>query len=102
MPRRYPVEFRRKVLDLIEARRPVAEIAAQLGVSDQTIYNWRKQDRIDRGLVAGVTTAELAALTAARKRIRDLETELAITKRAKELLKAQTNPRGDGRSSPRS
>ncbi|MFZ1490199.1 MAG: transposase [Ilumatobacteraceae bacterium] len=102
MPRRYPVEFRRKVLDLIEAGRPVAEIAAQLGVSDQTIYNWRKQDRIDRGLVAGVTTAELAALTAARKRIRDLETELAITKRANELLKAQTNPKGDGRSSPRS
>ena len=52
MPRRYPVEFRRKVLDLIEAGRPVAEIAAQLGVSDQTIYNWRNQDRIDRGLRA--------------------------------------------------
>ena len=45
MPRRYPVEFRRKVLDLIEAGRPVAEIAEQLGVSDQTIYNWRNQDQ---------------------------------------------------------
>ena len=101
MPRRYPVEFRRKVLDLIEAGRPVVEIAVQLGVSDQTIYNWRKQDRIDRGLVAGVSTAESAALAAARKRIRDLETELAITKRANELLKAQTDPKGDGRSSPR-
>ncbi len=32
MPKRYPVEFRRKVLDLIEAGRPVVEIAAQLGV----------------------------------------------------------------------
>jgi len=102
VPRRYPVEFRRKVLDLIEAGRPVVEIAVQLGVSDQTIYNWRKQDRIDRGLVAGVSTAESAALAAARKRIRDLETELAITKRANELLKAQTDPKGDGRSSPRS
>jgi transposase-like protein len=89
------------VLDLIEAGRPVVEIAVQLGVSDQTIYNWRKQDRIDRGLVAGVSTAESAALAAARKRIRDLETELAITKRANELLKAQTDPKGDGRSSPR-
>ena len=58
MPRRYPVEFRRKVLDLIEAGRPVVEIAAELGVSDQTIYNWRNQDRIDRGLRSGVTTAE--------------------------------------------
>ena len=99
MPRRYPVEFRRKVLDLIEAGRPVAEIAAQLGVSDQTIYNWRNQDQIDRGLRAGVSTSESAELTAARKRIRELETELAVTKRANELLKAQSDPKGDGRSS---
>jgi transposase-like protein len=41
VPRRYPVAFRRKVLDLIEAGKSVAEIADQLGVSDQTIYNWR-------------------------------------------------------------
>lgn len=102
MPRRYPVEFRRKVLDLIEAGRPVVEIAAQLGVSDQTIYNWRNQDRIDRGLRTGVTTAESVELTAARRRIRELETELAVTKRANELLKAQSDPKGGGRSSPRS
>ena len=102
MPSKYPVEFRRKVLDLIEAGRPVAEIAAQLGVSDHTVYNWRNQDRIDHGLVAGVTTAESADLTAARKRIRDLEAELAVTKRANELLKVQSDPKGEGRSSPRS
>jgi transposase-like protein len=39
VPRRYPVEFGRKMLKLIEAGRPVVEIAEQLGVSDQTIYN---------------------------------------------------------------
>ncbi len=49
MPRRYPVAFRRKVLDLIEAGNPVAEIAAQLAVSNQKIYKWRNQDQIDRG-----------------------------------------------------
>ena len=102
MPRRYPVEFRRKVLDLIEAGRPVVEIAAELGVSDQTIYNWRRQDQIDRGLRTGVSTIESAELAAARKRIRELETELAVTKRANELLKAQTDPKGAGRSSRRS
>ncbi len=94
MPRKYPLEFRRNVLDLIEAGRPVAEIAALLGISFQPIYNWRNQDRIDRGLVAGVAMAESAGLTAARKRIRDLETELAVTKRANELLKAQTDSQG--------
>ena len=50
MPRRYPYEFRGKVLDLIEAGRPVVAIAGQFGVSDQTTYNWRKRDRIDHGL----------------------------------------------------
>ena len=102
MPRRYPVAFRRKVLDLIEAGKPVAEIAAQLGITAQTVYNWRNQDQIDRGLRVGVSTSESAELTAARKRIRELETELAVTRRENELLKAQSNPKGAGRSSPRS
>ncbi len=99
MPRRYPVEFRRKVLDLIEAGRPIEAIAAQLDVSDQTIYNWRNQDQIDRGVRAGTATSESIELAAARKRIRDLETELAVTKRANELLKAESDPKGGGRSS---
>ncbi len=38
MPRRYPEEFRRKVLDLAAAVRPVAQVAADPGISDQTIY----------------------------------------------------------------
>ena len=102
MPRRYPVEFRRKVLDLIEAGRPVAEIAEQLGVTAQTVYNWRNQDQVDRGIRAGLSTSESAELTAARKRIRELETELEVTRRANELLKAQSDPKGGGRSSPKS
>jgi transposase-like protein len=43
MPRRYPSEFRRRVLDLVAAGRSVVLVAADLGVSAQTIYNWRRQ-----------------------------------------------------------
>lgn len=100
MPRRYPTEFRRKVLDLIEAGRSVAEVAGQLEVSDQTIYNWRNQDLIDRGLRPGVTTAESAELAEAKRRVRELETELAVTRRANELLREQTDPKGGSASSP--
>ena len=53
--RGYPPEFRRRVLDLVEAGRKVAEVAEDLGISEQTIYTWRRQDRIDRGLEAGLT-----------------------------------------------
>ena len=89
MPYRYSPEFRRRVLDLLAAGRSVASLAEDLGVSDQTIYKWRRQDRIDRGLEPGPTSVEKAELQAARRRIRELETELAVTRRAIELLKAR-------------
>jgi hypothetical protein len=38
VPTRYPEKFRRKVLDLVPAGRPVAQIAADLDISDQTTY----------------------------------------------------------------
>ena len=73
--------------------RKVAEVAHDLGISDQTIYNWRRQDRIDRGLEAGLSSAEKAELAAARKRIRELEAELAVHRRATELLKERRRPK---------
>lgn len=63
MPERYPEEFRRKVLDLVAAGRPVAQIATDLGISDQTIYSWRRQELIDIGQLPGLNRAELAELT---------------------------------------
>jgi hypothetical protein len=56
-------------------------------VSDQTIYNWRTQGRIDRGLQPGVTTQESVELGRARRRIRELETELTVVRQANELLR---------------
>jgi transposase-like protein len=64
--RGYPPEFRRKVLDLVEAGRPIAEVAKALGISDQSIYTWRRQDRIDRGLEPGLTSAEKSELAVAK------------------------------------
>ena len=49
MPRRYPPEFRSRVLALLEAGRSVTDVAAELGVSGQTIYNWPDQQRVDSG-----------------------------------------------------
>jgi transposase-like protein len=92
--RGYPPEFRRRVVDLVEAGKKVSEIAQELGVSQQTIYAWRRQARIDAGLEAGVTSSENAELAAAKKRIRELETELSIHRRATELLKDQSRPKG--------
>jgi len=64
--RGYPPEFRRRVIDLVESGRSVAEVARDLGISEQSISVWRRQDRIDKGLVPGLTSAEKAELTAAK------------------------------------
>jgi transposase len=97
VPKRYPEEFRRKVLDLVAAGRPVAQIAADLAVSDQTIYDWRRQELIDTGQLPGLNRAEQAELGTANKRIRELETEVAILKRARELLREPHDPKGGTR-----
>jgi transposase-like protein len=54
VPKRYPEEFRRKVLDFVAAGRPVAQIADDLQISDQTIYDWRRQELIDNGQLPGL------------------------------------------------
>ncbi len=97
--RGYPAEFRRKVLDLVESGRPVADVAKALGISDQTIYTWRRQDRIDKGLEPGLSSAEKSELAAAKQRIAALEAELAVHRRASELLGKVVPPKGGSRPS---
>ena len=97
--RGYPPEFRRRVVELVEGGRKVAEVAADLGVSDQSIYTWRRQARIDAGLESGLTSVEKAELVAARKRIRELESEVAIHRRATELLRGERSPKGGSQRS---
>ncbi len=99
MSRSYPPEYRRRVLDLLEAGKSVTEVAAGLEVTAQTIYNWWNQHLIDTGRKSGITTTESSELIAARRRIIELETELAATRRANELLKSVVSPKCDTRPS---
>ena len=97
--RGYPAEFRRRAVDLLAAGRTVADVARDLGVSEQAIYGWRRQEKIDRGLEPGLSTEEKAELAAAKRRIRELETELAVHRRAAELLKETVDPKVGSRPS---
>lgn len=97
--RGYPPEFRRRVVEMVEPGRRLAEVAADLGISEQSIYTWRRQARIDAGAEPGLSSAEKAELIAARRRIRELETEVAIHRRATELLRGEASPKGGSRRS---
>ena len=86
MPFVYSSEFRGMVLDQIRAGRSVAGLARELEMHESTLHRWKRQDRIDQGLVSGTSSCEGAQLKAARRRIRELEAELAAAKRASELF----------------
>jgi len=98
MPRSYAPEFRRRVIELVRRGRPVTEVAAQVGVSPPTLYRWKWQDEIDRGERDGTSSAERSELALARRRIRELETELEITKKAAALFAEEgVRPKGSSR-----
>ena len=81
------------------AGKSVAEVARLLEVSDQSIYSWRRQELVDRGELPGLSSLEREELRAARRRIRELETELAVHRRAAEVLKEEVRPKGASRRS---
>ena len=93
MPRTYDAEFRRRVVELVWAGRPVRVVAAELGLAEATVYRWKAQDLIDRGMRPGTSTREQGELAAAKRRIQELETELALVKRAAALFEEGVRPK---------
>jgi len=54
--RNYPKEFRKDAALAIYQRRTIADVARELGVVEQTLGNWVRQERIDQGEREGTTT----------------------------------------------
>ena len=95
MPHKYPAEMRRQVLELARSGTKVAQLATTFTVSEATIYNWLRQDRIDRGEAPGTSTDMALELAAARRRIQQLETELAVARKVCEVFLEQgISPKG--------
>ena len=98
MPRPYPAEFRLRAVALVRAGKPISQVASELGISQGGLRNWVRQDRIDCGEVAGLSTKENADLARANKRIRELELEVEILKRASKFLgEDKPHPKGSTR-----
>jgi len=95
MPRSYPDEFRVRAVALVRAGKEQKQTASDLGIHPVTLSKWVKQDRIDRGEIAGVSRSESVELRATRRRIRELETELLIVRQAAKFL-GEDEPRPKG------
>lgn len=89
MPKPYPREFRDDVVAVARRRDPgvtLEQIAADFGIHAMTLSNWIKKADIVDGRRDGVTETESADLRDARRRIRLLEQENEVLRRAAAYL----------------
>jgi len=90
----YPPEFRREAVQLVLGGRSVKDVAGALGCSEQSLHSWVKRYQLDRReRDDGLTSAEREELRELRKRVKRVEQERDILKRAAVLFAAETETR---------
>lgn len=98
VPKPYPEEFRDDVVRVARNRESgvtIEQIARDFGVHPMTLQKWLKRADVETGTKPGKTRAETAELREARKRIRLLEQENEVLRRAAAYL-SQANLPGKG------
>jgi hypothetical protein len=68
--------------------------------AESCLYGWKSRDLIDRGLKPGTTSNESAELAAAQRRIRELEDEVKILRKAAPAVEKVVSPKTGSSSSP--
>jgi transposase len=83
MPKAHPPEFRQRAIELARLReKPIAQIAADLGISESCLRHWVAQADVDDGQRNGLTTSERAELVTLRRELRVAKMEVEILRRA--------------------
>jgi transposase len=95
MPRPYPREFREDVIRVARSRDSdvrLKDVAADFGISESCLVNWLKAADVEDGIKPGTTAAENAELRDAKRRIRLLEQENEVLRRAAAYLSQANLP----------
>jgi transposase len=94
-PGPYPREFREDVIRVARNREPgvrIKDIAKDFGISESCLTNWLTAADVEDGIKPGVTAAENADLRDAKRRIRLLEQENEVLRRAAAYLSQANLP----------
>ena len=89
MPKPFPREFREDVIRVARNREPgvrIKDVAADFGISESCLQNWLTQADRDDGVRSGPTTDEQAENRELRRRVRLLEQENEVLRRAAAYL----------------
>ena len=95
MPKPYPKEFRDDVVRVARNREPgrhLRQIAADFGISESCLTNWLRQTDVEEGIKPGTTNEESKENRELRKRIRLLEQENEVLRRAAAYLSQANLP----------
>ncbi|WP_125107154.1 IS3 family transposase [Gulosibacter massiliensis] len=96
MPKPYPSEFRDDVVRVAQNREPgvtIEQIAKDFGVHPMTLQKWLQRAAVDDGAKPGVTRTEAAETRELRKRVRLLEQENEVLRRAAAYLSQANLPK---------
>lgn len=90
----YPEEFRREAVELVRQGRSIPDVASSLGVTEQSLRNWVKRDQLERReRDDGLTLAERQELHDLRRKVKRLEQERDLLKRAAAFFVRETETR---------
>ena len=87
MPAPHPKEFRDDVVSVArKGEAPIAKLAADFGISESCLRNWMRQADVEDGVRPGTSAAENSELREAKRKIRLLEQENEVLRRAAAYL----------------
>jgi transposase len=90
----YPEEFRHEAVELVRLGRSIPDVAESLGMSAPSLRNWVRQEQLDRReRDDGLTSVEREELRELRRKVKRLEQEREILKRATALFARETETR---------